>query len=203
MYSSTATTVVLARKSKNTEAVGLISSSIIMATGMMFIRILILAFIFNKALGKVLTMPILALTLLTMLVAWIVNKTGKKTEEKVIQKASNRNPLEFKTALLFAALFVIFALVTRFVLDGFGIKGLNILSLIVGVTDIDPFLLSMFTGKYDIILTAMAHATLIAITSNNLIKLAYALFLGSKTIRKPLIIGFAVIIAASVLFIVF
>lgn len=203
MYSSTATTVVLARKSKNTEAPGLISSSIIVATGMMFIRILILAYIFNTKLGEALTVPILLLTALTMLVAWVVNKTGKKAEGKVVHEVSNRNPLEFKTALLFAALFVIFALVTRFVLKDYGVKGLDILSLIVGVTDIDPFLLSMFTGKYDIILTAMANATLIAITSNNLIKLGYALFLGSKKLQKPLIIGFAVIIAASVLFIVF
>ncbi len=203
MYSSTATTVVLARKSKNLKATGLISSSIILATGMMFIRILILAFIFNTKLGEVLMIPILSLTLLTMLVAWVVNKTGEKAEGKVMHEASNRNPLEFKTALLFAALFVIFALITRFVLNGFGVKGLDILSLIVGVTDIDPFLLSMFTGKYDIVLTAMANATLIAITSNNLIKLGYALFLGSKKLRKPLIIGFAIIVTASVLFIVF
>ena len=202
MYSSTATTVVLARKSKNTEASGLISSSIILATGMMFIRVLILAFIFNTKLGEVLTIPILSLTAITMLVAWIVNKTGKKVEKKITHEASNRNPLEFKTALLFAALFVIFALVTRFVLNSFGVKGLDLLSLIVGVTDIDPFLLSMFTGKYDIVLTAMAHATLIAITSNNLIKLGYALFLGSNKLRKPLIIGFAIIITASIFFIV-
>ncbi|MBE0652003.1 MAG: DUF4010 domain-containing protein [Bacteroidales bacterium] len=203
MYSSTATTLVLARKSKNTEAPGLISSSIILATGMMFIRVLILAFIFNAKLGEVLMVPILSLMALTMVVAWIVNKTGEKTEEKVVHKANDRNPLEFKTALLFAALFVIFALVTRFVLDRFGVKGLDLLSLIVGVTDIDPFLLSMFTGKYDILLTAMAHATLIAVTSNNLIKLGYALFFGSKNLWKPLITGFAIIIAASVLFIIF
>jgi len=202
MYSSTATTVVLARKSKNIEATGLISSSIIVATGMMFIRILILTFIFNIKLGVKLTIPLFSLAVLTMLVAWVVNKTHLKTEGKVIQEFSNRNPLEFKTALLFAALFVAFALITRIVLNSFGVKGLNILSLVVGITDITPFLLSMFTGKYDIVLTVMAHATLIALTSNNLIKLVYALFLGSKKIRKPLVTGFAVIIAASVLFIV-
>lgn len=203
MYSSTATTVVLARKSKNNEATGLISSSIIVATGMMFIRILILTFIFNSKLGIKLTVPLLSLTAITLLVAWVVSRTNHKEQEKVTHEFSNRNPLEFKTALLFAALFVTFALITRFVLHSFGVKGLNILSLVVGITDITPFLLSMFTGKYDIVLTVMAHATLIALTSNNLIKLGYALFLGSKKLRKPLIISFTVIIAASVLFIVF
>lgn len=203
MYSSTATTVVLARKSKGLEARGLISSSIIVATAMMFLRVLILAFIFNTQLGEKLAIPILSLTVLTILVAWILNKVGQKPEEKVIHEPSSRNPLEFKTALLFAALFVIFALITKFVLTSFGVKGLDVLSWIVGVTDIDPFLLSMFTGKYEIVLSAIVHATLIAVTSNNLIKLGYALFLGNKNIRKPLIAGFSTIIVASLVFIIF
>lgn len=203
MYSSTATTVVLSRKSKGTEARGLISSSILVATGMMFLRVLILAFIFNPKLGEKLTFPILSLAVLTMLIAWVINKTWGKTGGKIKHEAISRNPLEFKTALLFAVLFVVFALITRFVLHSFGVKGLDILSWVVGVTDIDPFLLSMFTGKYDIVISAMAHATLIAITSNNLVKLAYAMFLGSKKIWKPLLTGFSIIVAASFVFIIF
>lgn len=201
MYSSTATTVVLARKSKKIKTTGIAASAIIVATGMMFIRILILAFIFNTHLGEMLAVPILSLTLLTLVVAWIINRTDKRNGEKVVQETSGRNPLEFKTALLFAALFVVFALITQFVLSEFGTKGLDILSWVVGLTDIDPFLLSMFTGKYDIVVSAIAHATLIAMTSNNLIKLVYALFWGSKKLRRPLLIGFAVIISISILFI--
>jgi len=72
---------------------------------------------------------------------------------------------------------------------------------VVGITDIDPFLLSLFTGKYQITMDALAQATLIAVTSNNIIKLGYGLFLGDKKIYKLLIIGFAVIIAASIAFI--
>ncbi|MBN2615337.1 MAG: MgtC/SapB family protein [Bacteroidales bacterium] len=202
MYSSTATTVVLARKSRTLKTPGLAASSVLVATGMMFIRVLILAFIFNMRLGEHLVVPVLSLTVLTLLVAWIINRTDRKNGEKVVQETSGRNPLEFKTALLFAALFVIFALITQFVLSEYGTKGLDVLSWVVGVTDIDPFLLSMFTGKYDIAVAAIAHAALIAMTSNNLIKLAYALFWGSKKLRKPLIIGFTVIIAASILFII-
>lgn len=202
MYSSTATTVVLARKSKKIKTSGIVSSAIVVATGMMFLRVLILAFIFNTQLGEHLVVPILSLTLLTLLVAWIINRTDKRNGEKVVQETSGRNPLEFKTALLFAALFVVFALITQFVLSEFGIKGLDILSWVVGLTDIDPFLLGMFTGKYDIAVSVIAHATLIAMTSNNLIKLVYAISWGSKKLRAPLLIGFAIILAASVLFII-
>jgi len=63
-------------------------------------------------------------------------------------------------------------------------------------------LLSLFTGKYHLTLLVLSQATLIAVTSNNLIKLIYALFLGSHELRKPLIISFFVIILASLAFIV-
>ncbi|MBN2637889.1 MAG: MgtC/SapB family protein [Bacteroidales bacterium] len=203
MYSSTATTVVLARKSKESKNTESISTSIIMATGMMFIRILILAFIFNHQLGLSLFVPSLSLTLISFLVAWFLHKKEHKTENQSAQDVSSKNPLEFKTALIFAVLFIIFALATKYVLNEFGTKGLDILSWIVGVTDIDPFLLGMFTGKFNITLSIITHATLIAMTSNNLIKLAYALFWSSKKIWPFILTGFTTIILVSIIFIVF
>ena len=199
MYSSTATTVVLARKSKDPDtALNQVSSSIILATGMMFIRIFILILIFNQTLAKFLALPFAILTAITMIVSWLVfkfEKTGKNTE---VTLSKHKNPLEFKTALLFAFLFVLFSVITKYVLQSFGSQGLNVLSFLVGVTDIDPFLLSLFTGKYHIELQEIARATLIAISSNNLMKLGYALALGNKSIRAFLIIGFLIIIAATV-----
>ncbi len=204
MYSSTATTVVLARKSKDPDsAIFKISGSIILATGMMFIRIFVLALIFNYRLASGLLFPFFALCLLTVVVSIIIWKREKPGKTNDVSTAKHKNPLEFKTAILFAVLFLIFALLTKYVMQNFGTKGLNILSLVVGVTDIDPFLLSLFTGKYQILTHTMANATLIAVTSNNVIKLIYALFLGSKKLRKPLIFGFSVIIAVSILIITF
>ncbi len=203
IYSSTATTVVLARRSK-TEGASMkqIASATILATAMMFLRILALAFIFNMTLALKLTTPFVSLAAFSVLVSWLILKLGKKEKDMEFKKAEVKNPLEFKTALLFALLFVVFALVTKFVMQHYGSRGLDILSFVVGVTDVDPFLLSLFTGKYELALTVLAHATLIAVTSNNLIKLVYALWLGSRRLYKPLIIGFLAIIAASVVFIV-
>jgi len=202
LYSSTATTVVLARKSKDPDtALNQASASIILATGMMFLRIYILILIFNLKLAKILILPFLILIAVTLVVSWLIfkfEKTGKNTEVSV---AKHKNPLEFKTALLFAFLFVLFSVITKYVLQFYGTKGLNVLSFLVGVTDIDPFLLSLFTGKYQIGLQDIARATLIAISSNNLMKLGYALALGNKAIRPFLIIGFLIIIAATVVII--
>lgn len=203
IYSSTATTVVLARRSKTSGAgTKQLASAILLATAMMFLRILALAFIFNTTLAFKLATPFVSLSVLSMLMAWLVLKTGKKeAKEMGFEKTEVKNPLEFKTALLFAFLFVVFALVTRFVMQHYGNRGLDILSFVVGVTDVDPFLLSLFTGKYQLALTVLAHATLIAVTSNNLIKLIYALWLGDRKMYKPLLTGFIAIIAVSIVFI--
>ena len=202
MYSSTATTIVLARRSKGADADAIrISSATILATAMMFLRVLILAFIFDTTLAYKLLTPFVSLALFSMLVSWLILKTGKRGKDIDFKQVKSKNPLEFKTALLFAILFVVFTLLTKFVMEHYGDRGLDVLSLVVGVTDVDPFLLSLFTGKYHLTLSILSQATLIAVTSNNLIKLIYALFLGSSELRKPLIISFFVIIAASVVFI--
>ncbi len=203
LYSSTATTVVLARKSKEPDAaLNQVSASVILATAMMFIRIYILIIIFNQTLAKLMIIPFSVLTVFTFMVAWMLFKWGKKGENTELTDTKHKNPLEFKTALLFAVLFVVFAALTKYVLKTYGTQGLDVLSLIVGVTDIDPFLMSLFTGKYQIAIQVISSATLIAISSNNLMKLGYAIALGNKAIRKPLIAGFFAIIAATVVVIV-
>lgn len=202
MYSSTATTVVLARKSKEENvAVNQIAASVILATGMMFIRVFILVLIFNAPLAKHLAVPFIVLTLLTLITSGILYKMCKTGENTELQKPETKNPLEFNTALLFAFLFVLFAVITKYVLKAYGTHGLDVLALVVGVTDIDPFLVSLFTGKFQVALPAIANATLIAISSNNLMKMGYAVFLGDKSIKIPLIIAFSIIIAISILFI--
>ncbi len=204
LYSSTATTIVLARKSKDTDApLNQISAGIVMATGMMFIRIFILSYIFNSELAGKLLLPFAILIMLTFVIGFVVLKFGKKGRDIVIDRreGKQKNPLEFKTALIFAVLFVLFAAITKFVLASYGSGGLNVLSFVVGVTDIDPFLLSLFMGKFEVSITEIAIATIIAVTSNNLMKMIYGLSFGSKSIRLPLLWSFAVILAASVVLI--
>ena len=202
LYSSTATTVVLARKSKDHVLLsGQIAAAILLATGMMFLRVLVLAFIFNRSVADSLLIPLSSLSLLTFVISWLIYKFGGKGHDA--SKAENhvKNPLEFKTAVLFAVLFVVFALLTQYVMGHFGKKGLEVLSWIVGITDIDPFLLSLFTGKYHLSVEVLSKATLIAVTSNNFIKLAYGLFWGNRNIYKFLLIGFVSVIVVSLLFI--
>ena len=106
-------------------------------------------------------------------------------------------------ALLFTVLYVLFTFITYYVISNFGIKGLNILSLIVGVTDIDPFLINLFQGRYDVGMNILAIATLQAIISNNIVKALYSHFLANKKILWTLLLGFSVIIIVNIIVTVF
>jgi hypothetical protein len=71
--------------------------------------------------------------------------------------------------------------------------------MIVGVTDIYPFLLNLFQGKYAVADSLLALATLQAIISNNLVKAIYAVSLAGNRIRRMIIIGFTVIIISNII----
>ena len=82
--------------------------------------------------------------------------------------------------------------------------GLHILSYIVGLVDIDPFLVNLFQGKYEGALDLVIYATFQAIISNNAMKMLYGSFFGGKKAAISLVPAFLLIIAQTigVLFIV-
>lgn len=205
LYSSTATTFILARKSKlHPELKNQYAAGILMATSMMYLRILILIFIFNSALFLKcwwIFITLFAFSLLTALFILYYKKEGSIHAEITGQK--DKNPLEFRVALIFMVLYVAFTFITHFTLTNYGQMGLNILSFVVGVTDIDPFLLNLFQGKFEVGLNVVLGATLQAIISNNLLKLIYGMAIGSKPIRRALLTGFLAITAVNVLLLFF
>jgi hypothetical protein len=69
-------------------------------------------------------------------------------------------------------------LLTQYVTQDYGKSGLEILSFIVGFTDIDPFVLSILTGKFSVTSVQIVAAIMIAAGSNNLLKAIYALWFG-------------------------
>lgn len=202
LYSSTATTIILARKSNELNESNKVPTAIILATTMMYLRIFLLAFIFNKSIAYQLIPSFSVFIVATLLVAVYSYKFhgGIATEpSKSIDINTHNNPLEFKTALVFAGLFILFGLITGIVNTNYGTAGINVLSFIVGVTDIDPFILNLFQSKWNIDNAVLVTAVLNAVTSNNLLKMIYGLSFGNTSIRKPLIIGFGVLIVLGLL----
>ncbi len=204
LYSSTATTIILARKSKEEEDLALIPSAIIGATGVMYLRILLLAFLFNKRVAIPLSVYLLVLISLSAILSFSFLRNPPSIEHIPSESGGHRNPLEFKTALVFGGLFAFFAVITNLIVRAYGNWGIGFLSLVVGVTDIDPYILNLFQGDITkISIDTIVMATLVATASNNLMKMSYALSLGQPSIRKKVIMGFSILIAVSIGFAVY
>ncbi len=195
LYSSTATTVILSKKSANQDPAE-ISAGIIAATGVMYIRIWILALIFNAEVADRLLPFFAVLVLISFAIAAYYYSKRSVGEEHYFNIEADKNPLEFKTALIFGALFTFFAVLSQYVMDHYGDLGMGILSLIVGITDIDPYLLSIFQNGETIALKVIVVSTILATTSNNIAKMVYALMLGSKQIKHKVLYGFLILIVS-------
>ncbi len=182
LYSSTATTLVLAKKSNEFPRVSyLMTAAIITATGLMYIRLWAIAAVFMWSVALQILPIMLALSAATFVLAFIYfqleNRNGV---QKQVETHDVQNPLELRVAFIFAGLFVLMAVVTQLVMYYFGDAGVKYLSVVVGFTDIDPFVLSLLNGEYQTPDSVIAGAILIAAGANNLLKGIYALVLGEK-----------------------
>ncbi|PJB00551.1 MAG: hypothetical protein CO128_00270 [Ignavibacteriales bacterium CG_4_9_14_3_um_filter_30_11] len=199
LYSSTATTIILAKKSKEENDAVLITSGILAATGMMYIRILILAWIFNINVAMILLPYFMGFIIISAALIALLQIKSKTSNDEALKVNNTQNPLEFKTALVFGLLFGFFAVLTNLVVANYGNMGVNIISLIVGVTDIDPYILNLFQlTDSSFHFNTIVNATIIASASNNLIKMIYTLILGEPKIKRNIVIGFSVLIIASI-----
>ena len=177
LYSSTATTVVLARRSAaDPAALPRAQAGIILATALMYPRVLVVIGVFNPKLALGLAPPLLVLALIGLLLAfWQYRRAGAPPRELPTEPEAQRNPLELSAAALFALLFVVISVASSWVKSRFGETGIDVLAAIVGVTDIDPFVLSLAQGvAAPLSIAAAGAAVLIATASNNLLKAGYA-----------------------------
>lgn len=177
LYSSTVTTVVLARKlAQEPRNRHEFQSGIVLATALMYLRLGAVVAIFNRPLAFRLAAPLFVLALGGGAAAMLCLRLGRDIPEgNPVAVPKPANPLELPSALIFAVLFVVISIVSTWVAARFGSVGLYGLAAIVGVTDIDPFVLGIAQGGVAHLgLSSAAVAILIAASSNNLLKAAYA-----------------------------
>ena len=205
LYSSTATTVVLARQAKAEPALKRQArAGITLATAIMYLRLLVVVGIFNLALARILALPLCGLSLIGFLICGLQYRSGAPNKEQAREAmplAANANPLELGAAAIFALLFVATSLLSTVAKSHFGISGIYALAAIIGVTDIDPFVLNLAQGGVaGIENAALAAAILIAASSNNILKAIYAAcFAGGKATAASAaaLVGLAVVGAAA------
>jgi len=171
LYSSTVTTVVLSRQAAGGSQSREYAGSILAASGMMYLRVLGLVWLFNRELAWTLAPIFLGLATLAVLGGWFFQGEASIGPQLPV----TRNPLELRSAFLFAALFLLMLVGTRLVVSHLGQGGVYSLGAIMGVADVDPFIMGMTHSNATI--PVAAAGVLIATASNNAAKGFYARFL--------------------------
>jgi len=176
LYSSTATTIVLARRAATEPAtVWQAQTGIILATAIMYVRLLVIVAIFNLPLAARLAPAMLALLLFGLALGGFRYWMSATPTRSQVAARPPINPLELTAALIFAGLFVVTSLASAWARTQFGEGGLFALAAIVGTTDIDPFVLNIAAGGVAPFSPNVGVAAiLIAASTNNLTKAVYA-----------------------------
>jgi uncharacterized membrane protein (DUF4010 family) len=183
LYSSTMTTLVLSKQTRNQNSQAReTAAAILLSTPTMYLRILFLVAAFMPLGALRLVGPFLVLSILVAGYAFWVRGGASQAppEPEPAVDLKERNPLELNAALLFAVMFVTVSLVTKVVLIQFKDLGLRMLSFLVGASDIVPFIVSILQGNLGLTEPRILQAILIATASNNLMKALYAYLFGNR-----------------------
>jgi len=162
------------------------SVGIVLATVIMFLRIGVIVAAFDWPLARGLLPFLLGLAALGGAIA-LLDWRRMQQSAAAPERLPSPNPLQLATALSFAGMFIVVALLTDWVRREFGRSGLFALAAITGATDIDPFVLNLAQGSGGTLSgQSVAAAILIAASSNNALKACYALaFGGARACRRP------------------
>ncbi|MGA7363921.1 MAG: MgtC/SapB family protein [Candidatus Sulfotelmatobacter sp.] len=196
-YSSTATTVVIARRAAREPHPHLFAGGILIASGVMYLRLAALLALFNRQLMSLLAPSFVVLAGLAVVSGWLWTRLADTGTQPVRREFESKNPLELFAAFLFAALFLALLVVTQLAVTYLGKAGVNTLAAIMGVTDVDPFIMGMTQAAGALTpVKVAAGAVLIAAASNNLVKGIYAYSLAD---RKTGVQSFALLAALAAL----
>ena len=203
-YSSTATTVVLAKRLREAkQAPADISAGIVAATAIMYVRIGVVVALFDMHIALTLAPALVVLAAIGAALAIYEWRRPRARSAKTNLVVLPKNPLQIPAALIFAALIVVISVISAWVRGAFGESGILVLSAVVGATDIDPFVLNIAQGGIGgMSVASLCAAVLIAASSNNVAKAAYAIGFGGMAGRRPAVMLLALallgLLAASI-----
>ncbi len=171
IVSSTAVTLSMGHMAKKNSSIS--SSALqaaLLASSVMYIRVLVIIWFVNSSFIPNLLPRFIFLAAVGVLLSLRMTKNEMTASES--ERLDLQNPFEIRPALWFALLFVIISVITQFVRSAIGNSGLLAISAVVGVSDIDPFILSLIQGANGTT-HIFTSAIILAMMSNTVAKAIY------------------------------
>lgn len=185
MVSSTATTLSYARHGRTEHGAPLATLVVLVANLMLPLRLALLAAIIAPKFFVAFAAPVLGAAFLVGGAVTLYVSRGIVTQAN-LPDVKITNPTEMKAALSFGMLFTTVLLLSAWLRDIAGDKGLYLVALAAGVAEMDAINLStlQLTARGDVPgLTGMS-AIVLALTSNQIAKLVYVLIVGGRKLFR-------------------
>ncbi|MDH5605261.1 MAG: DUF4010 domain-containing protein [Anaerolineae bacterium] len=198
LVSSTAVTLSFSERSnKETGLAKPFALAITVSWTVMFARVLVEVGVVNQALLKVVWLPVAAAGaagLAYCAYLFLSERAGKSSD------VDFSNPFDLSAAVKFGLLYGVVLLVSRTAQLYFGDTGVFLSSIISGLADVDAVTLTMAelsrSGALD--LAVAAKAIVLAAMSNTVVKSSIVLMGGAPALRKTLLPGLALMLAAGI-----
>jgi len=203
LVSSTAVTVSFTRRSKiNPGLSKSFALAILIAWTVMFARVVAVVALLNLSLAGKLWLPMAVSVLAGLAYCFYLFK--QEASEKTAEEIDLSNPFELGLAIKFGILFVIILFISRSAQIYFGNVGIYFSSVLSGAADVDAIALSMAKfsqgGQPDAIdLSIATRGVVLATIANTVVKGLIAMVSGSVALRKTILPGFVLMMAAGLL----
>jgi hypothetical protein len=171
-YSSTITTVAVAPRADEQRA-HLFAGGILMASGVMYLRLAALVRLFSRDLFEYVGIPFLVLSVVAVALGWIWTRVPDPTSGPIPREFEPKNPLELGAALVFAGIFILTLIATQLAVSHLGSAGVYGLAAVMGLADVDPFIMGMTqaAGSTTAVTVAATAIVIAAAAMNNLARL--------------------------------
>ena len=204
LVSSTAVTLSFARQSREdarTATCYTLASGLLLAWCVMFGRVIVEVAVVNRALVARVLVPFAMMGAAAAIAAWIVFSRRGAERDSTASKAEEvrlRNPFSLTEASKFGAFFAGVLLVVKAVQIYFPGKGLYMVAVLAGLTDVDAITLSMAeyakSGDAHVAVNSIVLATL----ANTTVKCGIVVALAGAVLRRPVIIATCAILVAGI-----
>lgn len=203
IISSTATTMNYSRLSKENEYVGLISNALIIliAWSIVYVRLFVEITVVSPSFQAV-WFPLITMFLVSMLsTLWVWRSVSRQKPHGMPQQT---NPTELKTALTFGIIYSCVLFAVAFAKNYFGQRGLTVVAVLSGITDMDAITLSTarLVETKKVLPAEGWPIIIISLISNTFFKGLLVGSLGGKRFFKIIAVPWAATLLAGILLLI-